>query len=144
MAQLATYLQKAPESHQHRATPAAGQASDQLSEASELQHCVRQELPVAITNVPPPPQLSSQHVINPPVTVQDTNFTVSPNIHRPSLSPIAPRILEKIHKGEHIDSGTLTTKAMFGVPEPMLQTPFTLELIPSGDSFTIQPTSSHK
>ena len=55
MAQLATYLQQTPESHQHRATPAAGQASDQLSEVSELQHYVRQELPLAITDVPPPP-----------------------------------------------------------------------------------------
>ena len=54
MAQLATYLQQTPESHQHRASPAADQASDQLSEASELQHCVKQELPAAITDIPPP------------------------------------------------------------------------------------------
>ena len=62
LAQLATYLQQTPESHQVRATPAAGQASDQLSEASELQHCVRRELPAAITYIPPPPQPNSQHV----------------------------------------------------------------------------------
>ena len=147
LAQLATYLQQTPESHQVRATPAAGQVSDQLSEASELQHCVRRELPAAITDIPPPPQLSSQHMINPPVTVQGTNFTVSPmatGIYRPSLPPVTPRILEKIRKGEYIDFSTLTTKAMFGAPEPTSQTSFTLELAPSGDSFAIQPTSSHK
>ena len=147
LAQLATYLQRTPESHQVRATPAAGQASDQLSEASERQHCIRRELPAAITDIPPPPQLSSQHMINPPVTVQGTNFTVSPTatgIHKPSLPPVTPRILEKIRKGECIDFSTLTTKAMFGAPEPTLQTSFTLELTPSGDSFAIQPTSSHK
>ena len=106
LAQLATYLQRTPESNQVRATPAAGQASDQLSEASELQHCVRRELPAAIIDIPPPPQLSSQQVINPPVTVQGTNFTVSPTatgIHRPSLPSVTPRILEKIPKGEYID-----------------------------------------
>ena len=75
LAQLATYLQRTPESHQVRATPAAGQASDQPSKASELQYCIKQELPAA--DIPPPPQLSSQHIINPPVTVQGTNFTVS-------------------------------------------------------------------
>ena len=147
LAQLATYLQRTPESHQVRATPAAGQASDQLSEASELQHCVRRELPAAITDIPPPPQLSSQHMINPTVTVQGANFTVSPTatgIHRASLPPVTPRILEKIRKGEFIDFSALTTKAMFGAPEPTSQTSFTLELTPSGDSFAIQPTSSHK
>ena len=100
--------------------------SGQLSEVSELQQCVRQELPTAINDVPPPPQLSSQHGINLPVTVQGTKFTVSPTvtgIHRPSLPPVTPRILEKIHKGEYIDCSTFTTKVMFGAPEPASQKP---------------------
>ena len=33
---------------------------------------------------------------------------------------------------------------MFGAPEPISQTSFTLELTPSGDSFAIQPNSNHK
>ena len=44
LAQLATYLQPTPETHQHQATPAASQAltNDQLSEVlSELQQSIR-------------------------------------------------------------------------------------------------------
>ena len=51
-------------------------------------------------------------MINPPVTVQGTNFTVSPTatgIHKPSLPLVTPRILEKIRKGKYIDFSTLTT-----------------------------------
>jgi len=58
------------------------------------------------------------------------------------LPPVTPCILEKIQKGEYIDFGTVTTKAMFGAPEP--QTSFALGVNPSGDSLAIQPTSSHK
>ena len=60
LAQLATYLQQAPETHQQRTTPGAGHTftDDQLSDASELQHNARQELPTAITGIPPPPQVN--------------------------------------------------------------------------------------
>ena len=49
-------------------------------------------------------------------------------------------------QGEYIDFATLTTKATFGASELASQTSLhcTLELAPSGDSFAIQPTSSHK
>ena len=149
LAQLATYLQPAPEAHQRRTTPGAGHAftDDQLSDASELQHNARQELPAAITGVLPPPQVNPQYAINPAVTVQGTNPIAPPSVvvtHRSSLPPVTPRILEKIRKGEYIDFSTLTTKSMFGASEPTSQTSFTLELTPSGDSFAIQPTGSHK
>jgi len=86
-------------------------------------------------------------VINPPrpaVTVQDAALPTDVATHKPSLPPVTPCILDKIHKGEYIDFGTLTTRAMFGTPEPTTQTSFTLELTTSGDLFAIQPTSGHK
>jgi len=83
-------------------------------------------------------------VINPSrpaVTVQDVALPTDVATHKPSLPPVTPCILDKIRKGEHIDFGTLTTRAMFGTPEPTTQTSLTLKLTPSGDSFAIQPTN---
>lgn len=118
---------------------------DQLSEVSNLPGN-RQELPPAIANIPLPSQLIPWQTITPPViTIHGTNPPTWPpesTLHRTPLPPVTPRTLDKIRKGEYIDFSTLTTKAMFGTPEP--QTSFTLEENPSGDSFAIQPTSNHK
>jgi len=67
LAQLATYLQQATDTHQKN-TPGTSHTlmEDQLSEASELPHSNRRELSTTIANVVPPPQLNPQHVINPP------------------------------------------------------------------------------
>ena len=148
LVQLTTYLQQATNTHQ-RTTPGTSHTmmEDQLSEVSELLYGSRRELPTAIANVVPPPQLNPQPVINPPrpaVTGQDAALPTDVATHKPSLPPVTPRILDKIRKIEHIDFGTLTLRAIFGTPERTTQTSFTLELTPSGNSFAIQPTCGHK
>ena len=99
LAQLATYLKQATDTYQ-KITPGTSHTliEDQLSEALELPHGYRWELPTTIANVVSPPQLNPQHVINPPrsaVTLQDTTDIAT---HRPLLPPVTPCILDKLCK----------------------------------------------
>jgi len=118
---------------------------DHLSVASDLPGN-RQELPPAIATIPPPSPWQTILPPHPAITVHGTyqSPTLPPEStsHRTPIPPVPSCTLDKIQKGEYIDFSTLTTKAMFGTPVP--HTSCTLEVNPSGDSFAIQPTSSHK
>jgi len=129
--QLTTYLQQV--------TPIRDAPDDQISVASDLQP-TQQRLPPPIANALPPPasiQGPQPRVVY-PVQPQAHQSTTTP------LPPVPPRILEKISSGAYIDFTTLTSKSMFGTPEPAPPQSLTLQLTPSGDSFAIQPTNSSK
>ena len=65
--------------------------------------------------------------------------------HRSSLPPVTPRILEKIRKGEYINlAHSPQSQCLAHQSIRTSQASFTLELTPSGDSFAIQRTGSHK
>ena len=107
LAQLTTNLLQTTEALQN--TSGTCHMEDQLSETSDLPGN-RQELPPAIVNIPPPLQLNPQQTIPPPhpaITVNDTNPPTLPpesTSHRTPLLPVPPRTLDKIQKGEYIDS----------------------------------------
>jgi len=126
--QLTTYLQQI--------TLSRDAPDDQISVASDLQP-TQQWLPPPISNALPPP--ASIQGLQPravyPVQPQAHQLTTTP------LNPVPPRILEKISSDVHIDFTTLTSKSMFGTPEPAPPQSLTLQprlLI------AIQPTNSNK
>jgi len=155
LAQLQTYLEHATETQQVTGTQQTTEtrqtnipgisriAEDQLSDASDLPRN-NQDLPPVIANVAPPPQLNPQQQSHPPHPGIPTHHPLSTEstANKTPLPPVPQHILDKIRKGEYVDFGRLTSKEMYGASEP--QTSFTLEVNPSGDSFAIQPTSSHK
>ena len=102
--QLTTYLQQV--------TPSRDAPDDQILVASDLKP-TQQRLPPPIANA-----------LLPPASIQGPQprvvYSVQPQAHQSTTTPLPPvptRILE-ISSGAYIDFTTLTSKSMFGTPEP--------------------------
>jgi len=70
-----------------------------------------------------------------------TTTVVQSSLPQPTLPPIPSRIQERIAKDEYIDFTSLLSKSMFGASEYQSQS-LTLQLNPSGENYSIQPTTT--
>jgi len=94
-----------------------------------------QSNPLPALQAPAPVQVNLPH--------PSTTTAVLSSLPQPTLPPIPSKIQERIARGskiKYIDFTSLLSRSIFGAPEYQSQT-FTLQLNPSGEKYSIQPTA---